>query len=305
MSIYVSPEAEERCGYFISEKMKRIWNCQLSIAEEIKRICKKHDINYFIIWGSLLGQVRHGGYIPWDDDFDIAMTRDNYRRFCDIAPVEIGEPLFFQTIYTDKGYFLGYSRIRNSNTTGLILENYPFPYNNGIYVDIYPLDNVIDNIFVRKLQYHLRDRAIYKCVNWLKVYRGETDGLSERELSFYKSTTLERLFSKYERIVTFGNKFKTSQIGMVHHPTQCKIYRFDEKLIEKLEIVKFEDTEFCAPSLAKDILSQVYGDYMKFPPLSKRGQWHSKQVVFEPDISFVEFIRKWKESSYEWKEQDL
>ena len=89
-------EPETRCGHYIDAKMKSVWKAQLDIAEEFMRICKAHNLKYFAIGGTLLGAVRHGGYIPWDDDFDFAMMRDQYDLFCEYAKKELHHPYVLQ-----------------------------------------------------------------------------------------------------------------------------------------------------------------------------------------------------------------
>ena len=147
-----SLEEEIRCDFVVSEKRKKIWKTQLEMALEVKRICEKHNIKYFIMWGTLLGAVRHKGYIPWDDDFDIAFLRKDYEKFCKIAKKEVSYPLFFQDALSDREFFMGYTRIRDSRTTGWILENPSPNYNNGIFIDIYPLDVIPSNTYVWKVQ---------------------------------------------------------------------------------------------------------------------------------------------------------
>ena len=142
---------ETRDGYTISSDMKQIWAVQLGILQEIANICNKYDIKYFAIGGTLLGAVRHKGYVPWDDDLDIAMSRDDYNRFCEIAPKELQNPFFFQTEETDSGYLLRHAKVRNSLTTAIlsIQKENKYKFNQGIFVDIFPIDRIPDNVEIR------------------------------------------------------------------------------------------------------------------------------------------------------------
>ena len=126
-------EAEVRDEYYVSEKQKKIWNVQLELLQKLKEVCLKYDIKFFLIWGTLLGSIRHKGFIPWDDDMDVALARSEYERLCLIAREEFKDPFFLQTAETDQEYFIGYARLRMSSTTGIIKENYSRNYNNGIY----------------------------------------------------------------------------------------------------------------------------------------------------------------------------
>ena len=87
---------EERCGYLVTEKRKKVWAVGLELWERFDEVCKKHGITYYAYYGTLLGAVRHQGFIPWDDDIDVIMFRDEYKRFQEIAPSEFTEPYFFQ-----------------------------------------------------------------------------------------------------------------------------------------------------------------------------------------------------------------
>ena len=82
-------EDEVRDGFYVPGMVKRAWAAQLEVLEDVDRVCKKHGIRYFADWGTLLGAVRHGGFIPWDDDLDICMKRQDYTRFLEIAPKEL------------------------------------------------------------------------------------------------------------------------------------------------------------------------------------------------------------------------
>ncbi len=293
-------EEDIRCGYVVPEKLKKIWKIQMDLALEVKRICEKHDIQYFIIWGTLLGAVRHEGYIPWDDDFDMAFLREDYEKFCIVAKNEVSRPYFLQNNSTDKGYYLPYSRLRNSETTGIIYDNIPFPYNNGVFVDIYPLDVLTENTTLRYFQFKLRDSFRVICEKYYAKERGE---------KCPKSVEIARKYFSYEsvckcmdKIYRLGEVFGGSEVGLVYHPELIKNYRFKKEYIGEVENVKFENLEFSAPQFKEHILEQVYGDYMKLPPVRKRGNWHEGQILYEPDIPFDEFIRRKKKNGYQWSE---
>ena len=138
-------EPETRDGYFIDAKMKAVWKEMLNITEEIVRICDKHGLNYTLAGGTLLGAIRHKGFIPWDDDVDIDMPREDYRKF--LALLEKGElkaPYVLQTFVTDPGRMSTFAQIRNPNTTAIDpgWTKYHDCFNMGIGVDIFPIDGI-------------------------------------------------------------------------------------------------------------------------------------------------------------------
>ena len=108
----------------------------IRIAEDIISLCEKEKIWYELGGGTALGAIRHHGFIPWDDDIDVALSRDDYNKLCEVADKEFSDPYFFQTALTDKNYFVGHARLRNSNTTGIVSFLCDHIYNNGIYIDI-------------------------------------------------------------------------------------------------------------------------------------------------------------------------
>ena len=131
---------EIRCGWRVDEKTKRIWAVQLEMLDEVERICKKYGLKYFADSGTLIGAVRHQGYIPWDDDIDLAMLREDYETFLKVAPGELKEHLVLQTPYREKNYLRAHAQLRNSRTTGCSREDRKAGYNCGIFIDIFPLD---------------------------------------------------------------------------------------------------------------------------------------------------------------------
>lgn len=128
---------EVRCGYTVNEKTKRVWAVQLEMLDEVERICKANGLKYFADSGTLIGAIRHEGYIPWDDDIDLVMLREDYDKFVQIAPKWLKEDLVLQTVYTEKNYLRGHAQIRNSKTCGCNEEDKKAGYNCGIFIDIF------------------------------------------------------------------------------------------------------------------------------------------------------------------------
>ena len=133
----------------VSEKTKKLWAVLLDMLLSFDEVCKRHGIRYCLDSGSLLGAVRHKGFIPWDNDLDVVMLREEYDKLCSVASEEFKTPLFFQTNYTDPGSARGHAQLRRSDTTGILksemLNGSPrFSFNQGVFFDIFALDAVPD-----------------------------------------------------------------------------------------------------------------------------------------------------------------
>lgn len=146
-------DEEIRCDHLVTKKMKEIWAVELDLLAEFQRVCDKHDIKYFASGGTLLGAVRHKGFIPWDDDLDIEMFREDYVKLCQVGPKEFKYPYVFQNEYTESGSCIGSSKLRNCQT----MARYTFEekkcfrgYDKGIFIDIFPLDNILDDEELQK-----------------------------------------------------------------------------------------------------------------------------------------------------------
>ena len=135
-------EGEIREGFYVESMMKKNWACMIKVLAEVDRICRKHDIQYFADWGTLLGAVRHKGFIPWDDDIDITMKRQDFNRFCLVAPQEMPKGWEVINIHNDPGWRHMLAHVVTGRSVNYdpdhMEEFYGFPYVPGI--DIFPLD---------------------------------------------------------------------------------------------------------------------------------------------------------------------
>ena len=138
---------EVRCGFYIPTAVKQAWAAELSVLSEIDRICEKHGIRYFADWGSILGAVRHGGFVPWDDDLDICMLRDDYIRFRQVADAELPEEYVIHDYERQKDHWLFLARVVNHDKIcfepGYLNSHYNFPWLAG--VDIFVKDYLYED----------------------------------------------------------------------------------------------------------------------------------------------------------------
>lgn len=137
---------ETRCGFLVTETRKKVWYAEIQLLQKLDEVCKKYNLTYFVEYGTLLGTIRHQGFIPWDDDIDVIMFRKDYEKFQEIAPQEFSDPYFFQNSYTDLLLNTFFSKIRNSQTTAIEFPDADPKFNQGIFIDIFPYDDVPDGI---------------------------------------------------------------------------------------------------------------------------------------------------------------
>lgn len=170
-------QPEVRCDTYIGIEMKKIWYIELKMLELLMDICKRYNLKYLMVGGSLLGAMRHKGFIPWDDDIDVGMPRCDYDRFVKIAKEELVEPFFLQTPLTDPGRNIDYVQIRNSETSAIDIRyiDCHYTYNQGIFIDIFPIDGVGDDNTLRCQEKKQRIiRRIYT-----SAFNKNTDGIAK------------------------------------------------------------------------------------------------------------------------------
>ena len=291
-------QEEVRCDYKVTEKTKKVWAVELDLLHELLCVCQKHQIKICMFAGTLLGTIRHKGFIPWDDDIDVCMTRAEYEKLLAISEKAFKYPYFFQTALSDRSYFFGYARLRNSLTTGYITEYQSDDYNQGIFIDIFVLDGYVDDeaAFTKQIQ----KRTFL--TNFADLYGMRKAGV--RLSNFYVGHLVKTFLCKiipYQQVVKAYHKnlskynSETNRLALLTHPVPfIRKYWCKKEDLEHLVYMPFENIQVPVPSNYDEVLKTIYGNYMAYPPVNERGAWHEGQITFDPDIPYQEFKNRKK-----------
>lgn len=285
---------EIRCGYKISAQIKKVWAVQLKMTQYIINLCHKHNLKIWAASGTLLGAVRHKGYIPWDDDIDLVMFRDDYDKLISISQTEVTDPYFFQCAYTEDGYLRGHAQLRYTGTAAILPSDIYSNIDQSIFIDIFVYDAISDNkdYFWRKtIRQAKKTRVI---LNWLSYNRR----ISYHPLSIIKYVVHKllcliyhnplKLFQKYENLLRqyriSDNKF------MCYHafiPDLVNKYNFMKEWYSETIMLPFEDIYIPAPINYHDVLKVEYGnDYM----LPKQLPSMHGVMIFSTEYSYKDLL---------------
>lgn len=264
-------EAEVRDGFHIESKMKRAWAAQIEVLLEIERICKKYGLEYFAYSGTLLGAVRHNGFIPWDEDMDIAMLRDDYQKFLQVAKIELpqgwrlmgaaqGTGIFFSRILNEEGY---------NSTAEHLLRFHGCPYPVGI--DIFPLDFLPDNQEEEDVLYYML-RSVYNAMGAIMTDAGQ-EILEERlhmveELCNIRLVVDNNLVDRLSRLMDAIGMLYMDVRGehvasLMFNPNPDHRMKYKREWFSKIIRIPFENIEIPAPVNYDEVLKVAYGkDYM-------------------------------------------
>ena len=276
-----------------SETTSRLKDVELAILKAFIKCCETLGIKYYLLGGSMLGAVRHKGFIPWDDDIDVGMPRHDYECFLSKGQSLLPDYYFIQTKDTDHNVLLNYSKIRDSRTTFIETSVKNHNINHGVYIDVFPLDYYPEDDkeqkrFNRKrriLGWRIRNefslskenkgtivQELYRKLAWqiLKIkYPTEREAIEERE-QLYKSIQRSRLVANYSG--AWGKKEIVP-----------------EEWYGEGIITEFENVSVRIPTEYDKWLTQVYGNYMELPPPGKRVSHHYTEIV-DLDKSYIEYI---------------
>lgn len=278
---------EIRDNFLVTASRKKVWQVELELLQELDRICRKHGITYFADYGTLLGAVRHGGFIPWDDDIDVVMLRPDYERFRQIAAEEIKAPLFLQNTYTD-GFISALSKLRHSLTSAIEFPNNR-SINQGIFIDIFPLDGVADGTGRQDKLFRIQ-LELWRTIMDADNLRQDLQSGAELCLPgsllarLLKLSRVER-FAEFERFCR--NHFQeAARLDFITDSFLGKNVQVLREYYEDVVYLPFEGINIPVPGDYHSVLQCRYGDYMK----RVRGGSDHEGIMLSADIPYKDFL---------------
>ena len=260
--------------------LKKVQAVQLDILKKVDCICKKYSIRYYMIGGTLLGAVRHGGFIPWDDDIDIAMFREDYDRFCSVCETALPDDLYLQNPEHDKGYWHFFTKIRKNGTVFEDNVTVASTHHNGIYIDIFPLDNIpARDSFWQKFKYFFL-RAALSAMLYKNHYRDYKKRIIKMISAGLSLIPVWCIMKVSDRIMKAYNKKETGYVTSFMSGYGYHAQRMNKREIYGSPVpLMFEGSEFPAPQNYARYLTNLFGDYMQLPPIEKRVTHHVRLKI--------------------------
>ena len=270
------------------------------LLKQYINFCEEHNLRYFLMCGTLLGAIRHKGFIPWDDDIDVAMPREDYDRFCELASKHFTGDIFFQSFKTDKRYPYCFSKLRNSNTTFVERVYRYVKMNHGVYIDIFPIDGISKKsrpshkrlslkIFFMWMPFFLSWPGFFFRKPRLKWFLLDilVDILVAPFLLFHINNWTKKIYEKRMKKIKVEEATYVANI-QCGNPLMSQIY--PAYLLDEYIDWPFEDLICKVPKAYDEMLTLTYGNYMTPPPVQKqKGHHYSKG--FDMHIGYKDYMK--------------
>lgn len=289
------------------ENLQKIWEVELDLLSKLKEICEKYGLRYYASCGTLLGAVRHKGFIPWDDDMDLFLMWPDYQRLMEVAQKECQYPYFFQSIYSEPDAMPSACRLRRSDTTGFTKWEYANAgegYNKGIFIDIFPLFYVPDDPEERKEQKQ-NVIHIWECIRGYGAWRQQQAGrvappeyaqyipvfqkLWEEKGQLPDMTALKEAYL----LACASHSGRTRELGATSSKCHQPNLMWDTEWFDQIVDLPFEQTTIACPGAYGKVLEKQYGDWQT--PI-QGGAKHEMYAV-DPTLPWEQFdLRSIEES---------
>ena len=267
--------------------MNELQQKQLDILKAFIKVCNKYNLEYFLVYGTALGAIRHKGFIPWDDDIDVAMPRKDYDKYIELQKEYEGTPYFIQTFKSDPCYIYNYAKLRDSSTTFLENAFKNHRINQGVFIDVFPVDGMSREYGDRE-KIGKRNKFI-----WRQVYLSYLPALRRKvhKRTFFKDILLNivaGLFYVFDiahyrnkRVERYVRKIPLEEAKMagILFGFSSKINCMNADIFRETIEVPFEDIIVKVPKQYDKYLTNLYRDYMKFPPKEQQVGHHYNSGV--------------------------
>ena len=270
--------------------MTQLQKVQLEILVEFIRICEELNLTYYLVCGSALGAAKYKGFIPWDDDMDIALPRNDYEVFCKEAQSRLPSHLFLQNNRTDPAYPMIFSKIRNSNTTYIEKSMRDRDMNHGVYIDVFPLDGypekeeLMHEIEREKYRFNL---SLLCCLSVKRTWKTRLLVFAQKLFLLHKYPS--RFVNRLERIIT---QYPTSdsKLWCNHGNWQGKLEYAPREQYGEGIFTEFEGLKVRIPEKYDEYLTQKYGDWRAdLPPEQQVG--HHYYEVCDLEKPYTEYMK--------------
>ena len=260
--------------YYVGEyDIRDVQKKMLDILVEVDRVCKENNIRYVLDSGTLLGAVRHKGFIPWDDDIDIAMLREDYEKFCRLANKELKKPYYFECEKDNEEFPNIFGKCFDMNTKYVEKKSKHLSYPHGIWLDIFPVDNVL-------LESRKKQCRLVASLNTVRCLKLKTEKFCIRHILYLPLflLPLSILNNLSDRVM---KKYAKEPTEFVCPICQSGINKpiFKRTMFTETRYVEFESLQFPIPNDYMEYLYGYYSDPMELPPESSRHPTHGVEEI--------------------------
>lgn len=296
-------ETETRHGYTIPSSMKKVWAVQMELLNKLLEVCEKHQLKIWADGGTLLGTVREHGYIPWDDDIDMAMLRDDYDKLISIAQKEFEAPYHFQSGYTEEKYPRGHAQLRKDGTAAINRYDIFQNFHQGIFIDVFVYDEVPDDkqeldSFINQIDKNLKDLKLFCDYKFSFLH----PLISIQNYLIYHSIDKKGFHNAFKNFDELLKSKHGENVACVGFTLELNRFQRKKTLYDKTIMMPFENIMMPVPIGYDTILKTQYGDYMK---PAKDSSYHGGFLVLDTEVSYEVYLPQLRIEEMQKRKKDV